>query len=55
MSVNEAFEVKTSYNLEREKTYFLSLLNCYRYRLKQEVGKWYNSEIVDFPEDDYPV
>lgn len=52
---NDAFEVKTSFNLEREKTYFLSLLNAYRYRLAQEVGKWYESETVDYPEDDYPI
>lgn len=53
---NDAFEVVISYNLEREKTYFLSLLNLYRYSKSQEVKKWYKAETVDeFPEDDYPI
>lgn len=52
---NEPFEVMVSYNLEREKTYFLSLLNAYRYRMQQDVGKWYNAPVVDYPLDDYPL
>lgn len=52
---SEPFEVEYRYDLEREKTYFLSLLNLYRYRKGQEVKKWYKSEIVDYREDDYPI
>lgn len=50
-----AFEVAISYDLEREKTYFLSLLNLYRYNKKQEVGKWYKADVVDYVDEDYPV
>ena len=53
---NDAFEVVVSYNLDREKAYFLSLLNLYRYNKNAEVGKWYKAEEVDeYPEDDYPI
>lgn len=53
---NEAFEVVISTDLEREKTYFLSLLNVYRYSMKQQVGKWYKApEVVDYNDDDYPI
>ena len=52
---NDAFEVKISTNVEREKTYFLSLLNLYRYSKAQEVGKWYKAEVVDFIPEDYPL
>jgi hypothetical protein len=52
---NDAFEVKISLNVEREKTYFLSLLNLYRYKRGQEVGKWYEAEVVDFIPEDYPL
>ena len=52
---NEAFEVAISTDLEREKTYFLSLLNIYRYRMKQQVGRFYKAEVVDYNEDDYPI
>lgn len=53
--VNEPFEVLYSYDLEREKTYFLSLLNLYRYNKKLQVSKWYKAEEVDFTEADYPL
>ena len=52
---NEAFEVVISENLDREKTYFLSLLNLYRYSKGQEVKKWYSAEVVDFIPEDYPI
>ena len=52
---NEAFEIGLSYNLERNKIYFLSLLNCYRYNKELEVGKWYKAEVVDFTDEDYPI
>ena len=52
---SEAFEVAVSYNLDREKTYFLSLLNLYRYNKAQDVKKWYKAEIVDFIPEDYPL
>ena len=52
----EPFEVVVSYNLEREKAYFLSLLNLYRYNKNADVGKWIKAEEVDeYPEDDYPI
>ena len=53
--VNEPFEVKLSYNLEREKAYFLSLLNIYRYQRSQDVKEWYEAEVIDYNGDDYPV
>jgi len=53
---NEAFEVAISYNIEKEKAYFLSLLNIYRYSKAQEVKRWYEAvEVEDFPEEDYPI
>ncbi len=52
---NEAFEVGLSYNLDREKAYFLSLLNIYRYHRSQEVKDWYEAEVVDYEGEDYPV
>lgn len=52
---NEAFEVVISTDLEREKAYFLSLLNIYRYRMAQKVGKWFKAEVVDYNEEDYPL
>ncbi len=52
---NEPFEVVISRDLEREKTYFLSLLNLYRYRMEQQVGKWFKAEVVDYKEEDYPI
>lgn len=52
---NEVFEVVISTDLEREKTYFLSLLNLYRYRMGQQVGKWYKAPIVQFDDEDYPM
>lgn len=55
---NDAFEVVISYNLEREKTYFLSLLNLYRYNKQQEVKRWKEAEevdVVDFDSNDYPI
>lgn len=51
----DAFEVKISTNVEREKTYFLSLLNLYRYNKAQEVGKWYQADVVDYIPEDYPI
>lgn len=52
---SEPFEVVISRDLEREKTYFLSLLNCYRYRMEQQVGKWYSAPIVEYLDEDYPI
>lgn len=52
---SEAFEVCISENVDREKTYFLSLLNLYRYNKAQEVKKWYAAENVDFIPEDYPL
>jgi len=50
-----AFEVAYRYDLEREKTYFLSLLNIYRYGREQDVKVWYEAPVVDFTAEDYPV
>ena len=50
-----AWEVEYRFDLEREKTYFLSLLNIYRYSKKLEIGRWYEAEMVDYNEEDYPV
>lgn len=50
-----AFEVAYKYDLEREKTYFLSLLNCYRYGRELSVSEWYAAPVVDFTEEDHPV
>ncbi len=50
-----AFEVAYRYDLEREKAYFLSLLNIYRYGREQEVKVWYEAPVVDYNADDYPV
>lgn len=53
---NEAFEVVCSFNIEREKTYFLSLLNLYRYTKGSEIKRWILAEeVADFPEGDYPI
>ncbi len=52
---NEAFQVQVSTDLEREKTYFLSLLNIYRYSMEQQTWKWYKAPVVDFTNDDYPL
>ena len=52
---NQAFEVSIKYTMEREKAYFLSLLNIYRYSKALEVGKWYQSEVVDYIPEDYPI
>jgi hypothetical protein len=53
---NEVFEVAISYNIEREKAYFLSLLNIYRYSKNQEIKKWYQCEEVEhYQEEDYPI
>ena len=53
---NEAFEVVCSFNIEREKTYFLSLLNLYRYTKGSEIKRWVLAEeVADFPEGDYPI
>lgn len=50
-----AFEVAYKYDVEREKTYFLSLLNCYRYGRGLSVNEWHLAPVVDYPEDDYPL
>jgi len=50
-----AFEVVYKYDLEREKTYFLSLLNCYRYSRALSVNEWHLAPVVDYSEEDYPV
>ena len=53
---NEAFEVEISYNIEKEKAYFLSLLNIYRYSKNQEIRKWYKAESIEhYNEEDYPI
>lgn len=53
---NEAFEVGIKYTIEREKTYFLSLLNIYRYSKNLEIKRWYQCEEVEhYNEDDYPI
>jgi len=53
---NEPFEVAVSYNIEREKTYFLSLLNIYRYSKKLDVKRWNEAlEVDEYPEEDYPI
>lgn len=52
---SDAFEVVYSNDLKRDKTYFLSLLNCYLYNKKREVNRWYQSETVDYEEEDYPI
>jgi len=52
---NEAFEVAISYNIEKEKAYFLSLLNIYRYSKNAEIKKWYKAEHIEhYNEEDYP-
>lgn len=54
--VQEPFEVVCSFNIEREKTYFLSLLNLYRYTKGSEIKRWVLAEeVADFPEGDYPI
>lgn len=54
--VQEPFEVVCSFNIEREKTYFLSLLNLYRYTKGSEIKRWILAEeVADFPEGDYPL
>jgi hypothetical protein len=53
--VQPAFEVAYRYDLERQKTYFLSLLNLYRYSREQEVKVWYEAPVVDYTAEDYPV
>ena len=53
---NLAFEVGIKYTVEREKTYFLSLLNIYKYSKALEIGKWYQAEeVTDYKEEDYPI
>jgi len=53
---NEPFEVVISYNIEREKNYFLSLLNVYKYGRELEIKKWYKAtEVEEYSEDDYPI
>lgn len=53
---NSAFEVGIKYTMEREKAYFLSLLNVYKYSRDLEVKRWYQApEILDYKEEDYPV
>lgn len=51
---SQPFEVSISTNVEREKAYFLSLLNLYRYNKGYEIKRWYSAEVVDFLPDDYP-
>jgi hypothetical protein len=54
--VNEPFEVIINYNIEREKTYFLSLLNLYRYSKGFEIRRWIMAgEVEDYPDGDYPL
>lgn len=50
-----AFEVAYRYDLEREKTFFLSLLNCYRYARGLVVSEWYAAPVVDFTQEDHPI
>lgn len=53
---NSAFEVGIKYTMEREKAYFLSLLNVYRYSKNLEIKKWYEcDEVVNYKEEDYPI
>lgn len=53
---NSTFEVGIKYTMEREKAYFLSLLNIYKYSKDLEVKRWYQApEISDYREDDYPI
>lgn len=53
---NEAFEVGIKYTMDREKAYFLSLLNIYRYSKNLEISKWYKADEVEhYNEDDYPI
>lgn len=52
---NLPFEVKYNFNLTREKTYFLSLLNIYKYSKGQEISKWYEAPTVEYTDEDYPV
>lgn len=53
--VQPAFEVAMQFDLERQRTYFLSLLNCYRYARGLSVGEWYLAPVIDYKEEDYPV
>lgn len=53
--VQPAFEVAYRYDLEREKAYFLSLLNIYRYGREQDVKVWYEAPVVDYTAEDYPI
>lgn len=50
-----AFEVAYKYELEREKTYFLSLLNVYRYGRQLSVGGWHHAPVVEYTNEDHPV
>lgn len=53
---NEAFEVAIKYTMEREKAYFLSLLNIYRYTKNLEIKRWYKAEEVEqYEENDLPI
>lgn len=52
---DEPFEVNISYNIEKEKAYFLSLLNIYHYTKGLDVKEWYEAEVVDYLPDDYPI
>ena len=53
---NEAFEVAIKYTMDKEKAYFLSLLNIYRYSKNLDINKWYEAETIEnYNEDDYPI
>lgn len=53
---NDAFEVGIKYTMEREKAYFLSLLNIYKYSKDLEVKRWYEApEVPQYTDDDYPI
>lgn len=53
---NSAFEVGVKYTMDREKAYFLSLLNIYKYSKDLEIKRWYQApEILDYKKEDYPI
>lgn len=51
-----AFEVAYRYDLEREKTYFLSLWNVYNYTKSTAIQQWNEAVTVDqYSDSDYPL